>query len=83
MRPSEPKYETDANELGVALEEKRDVFAKGSGVMIGWVIFKLYNNIILMHLEPKCITMKHKCLSICITPKCLARNPFICDSCEN
>jgi hypothetical protein len=35
MRPSEPKYETDANELGVALEEKRDVFAKGSGVMIG------------------------------------------------
>lgn len=35
MRPYEIKYETSAKELGVALEEKKSAFEKGSGVAIG------------------------------------------------
>jgi hypothetical protein len=35
MIPYDVKFETGAAELGVKLEEKKDVFAKGSGVAIG------------------------------------------------
>jgi hypothetical protein len=35
MRPYDQKYETSAHELGVKLQEKREVFSKGSGVSIG------------------------------------------------
>ncbi len=35
MRPYDVKYETSAHELGVKLEERRDVFNQGNGVTIG------------------------------------------------
>ena len=39
MRPYEKKYETSAQELGVKLQEKKEVFKQGGGVAIGWSWF--------------------------------------------